>query len=211
MPSSASAFFPGNLFVVSAPSGAGKSSLVRALRQADADISASISHTTRAPRGQEVHGREYFFVSEAEFIRMSEQGEFIEWAHVHGRRYGTSRQNIETQLQAGCDVLLEIDWQGALQVKRQFPQATLMFVLPPGWAELRARLERRGEDAPEVIEMRLQNARKELAQAEKFDFVIINDIFDNALREMQTIVNAQRLRYPARRLARASIFEALGI
>ena len=86
----------------------------------------------RASRGQEVHGREYFFVSEAEFIRMSEQGEFIEWAHVHGRRYGTSRQNIETQLQAGCDVLLEIDWQGALQVKRQFPQATLMFVLPPG-------------------------------------------------------------------------------
>ena len=158
-----------------------------------------------------MHGREYFFVSEAEFIRMSEQGEFIEWAHVHGRRYGTSRQNIETQLQAGCDVLLEIDWQGALQVKRQFPQATLMFVLPPGWDELRARLERRGEDAPEVIEMRLQNAREELAQAEKFDFVIINDIFDNALREMQTIVNAQRLRYPARRLARASIFEALGI
>lgn len=203
--------FPGNLFVVSAPSGAGKSSLVRALREADGRIVPSVSHTTRAPRGQETHGREYFFVDDAEFSALVEQDAFVEWAHVHGKRYGTSRQNVESLLQAGQDVLLEIDWQGALQIKRRFAQAVLTFVLPPSWGELRARLQRRGEDAPEVIEMRLENARAELAQAKNFDFVIINAVFPSALKDLQSIVHAQRMRYRCQQYIHADVFRALNM
>ncbi len=169
---------PGNLFVVAAPSGSGKSSLVKALMEVDAGVQPSISHTTRAPRGQDKHGREYYFVDDAEFDAKIAAGDFLEWAHVHGRRYGTSRQAIEARIAAGGDVVLEIDWQGALQIQRQFPNAILVFVLPPSWEELRARLQRRGEDTPEVIELRLANAREELAQVKHFDYVIINEIFD---------------------------------
>jgi guanylate kinase len=170
--------YPGNLFVVAAPSGAGKSSLVKALMELDARVMPSISHTTRAPRGQEVHGREYYFVSNDTFDQMVQQDAFVEWAPVHGNRYGTSKAAIEQRMSQGVDVLLEIDYQGALQVKRLFPSAVLIFVLPPSWTELRSRLERRAEDSAEVIEVRLQNAAEEMAQAKNFDFVIINELFE---------------------------------
>ncbi|HNE60404.1 MAG TPA: guanylate kinase [Ottowia sp.] len=202
---------PGNLFVVAAPSGSGKSSLVKALMEVDAGVQPSISHTTRAPRGQDKHGREYYFVDDAEFDAKIAAGDFLEWAHVHGRRYGTSRQAIEARIAAGGDVVLEIDWQGALQIQRQFPDAILVFVLPPSWEELRARLQRRGEDTPEVIELRLANAREELAQVKHFDYVIINEVFERALFDLKTIVHAQRLRYTAQKTARAETFQALGI
>ncbi|HOB67093.1 guanylate kinase [Ottowia sp.] len=202
---------PGNLFVVAAPSGSGKSSLVKALMELDAGVAPSISHTTRAPRGQEKDGREYFFIEPAQFDAMVAAGDFLEWALVHGNRYGTSRRAIEQRIDAGGDVVLEIDWQGALQIKRLFPEAVLVFVLPPSWEELRARLTRRGEDAPDVIELRLANAREELAQAGHFDYVIINEIFERALFDLKAIVHAQRLRYTAQKTARAETFRALGI
>lgn len=203
--------YPGNLFVVAAPSGSGKSSLVNALMEVDAGVAPSVSHTTRTPRGQEMDGREYHFISDQAFDAMVAAGDFLEWAHVHGNRYGTSRQSIEQRIGAGGDVVLEIDWQGALQIKRLFDNAVLVFVMPPSWEELRARLTRRGEDAPDVIELRLANAREELAQAENFDYVIINEIFERALFDLKAIVHAQRLKYIAQKRARADTFHALGI
>ena len=203
--------YPGNLFVVAAPSGAGKSSLVKALRELDAQVQPSVSHTTRPPRGQEKHGREYFFVSAEEFDRMVLANGFVEWAHVHGHRYGTSKKMIEDRIAQGADVILEIDFQGALQIKRIFTNAVLVFILPPSWEELRSRLERRGEDTPEVIELRLANAAEELAQAPNFDFVIINELFERALFDLKAIVHSQRLKYAALRRARPAIFAALGL
>ncbi len=203
--------YPGNLFVVAAPSGAGKSSLVKALMEVDAHVQPSVSHTTRAPRGQEKHGREYFFASETEFESMVQAGAFLEWAQVHGRRYGTSRKMIEDRIGQGADVVLEIDFQGALQVKRIFSNAVLIFILPPSWDELRARLERRGEDSSENIELRLRNAALEMRQVHQFDFVIINEVFDRALFDLKAIVHAQRLKFSAQRRARAETFQALQI
>ena len=203
--------YPGNLFVVAAPSGAGKSSLVKALMELDSQVQPSVSHTTRAPRGQEKHGREYFFVSAQEFDAMVLSDAFVEWAHVHGQRYGTSKKMIEDRMAQGSDVVLEIDYQGALQIKRMYSNAVLIFILPPSWEELRSRLERRGEDSPDIIELRLKNAAEELAQAKEFDFVIINEVFERALFDLKAIVHAQRLRYIAQRRARASTFEALHI
>lgn len=203
--------YPGNLFVVAAPSGAGKSSLVKALMELDSQVQPSVSHTTRAPRGQEKHGREYFFVSPQEFDTMVLSDAFVEWAHVHGQRYGTSKKMIEDRMAQGADVVLEIDYQGALQIKRMYANAVLIFILPPSWEELRSRLERRGEDAPDIIELRLKNAAEELAQAREFDFVIINEVFERALFDLKAIVHAQRLRYIAQRRARAHTFEALHI
>ena len=203
--------YPGNLFVVAAPSGAGKSSLVKALLELDSHVQPSVSHTTRPPRGQEKHGREYFFASSAEFDTMVLADAFVEWAHVHGHRYGTSKKAIEDRIARGADVILEIDWQGALQIKRIYPNATLVFILPPSWEELRSRLERRGEDTPEVIETRLENAANELAQAREFDFVIINELFERALFDLKAIVHAQRLKYLSQRRLRADTFGALGI
>jgi len=203
--------YPGNLFVVAAPSGAGKSSLVKALLELDARVQPSVSHTTRQPRGQEKHGREYFFVPQQEFDSMVLADAFVEWAHVHGHRYGTSKKAIEERIAAGSDVILEIDFQGALQIKRIFTNAVLIFILPPSWEELRSRLERRGEDAPEVIDLRLANAAKEMAQAREFDFVIINELFERALFDLKAIVHAQRLKFSAQRRARAETFQALNI
>ena len=202
---------PGNLFVVAAPSGAGKSSLVKALRSFDARVYPSVSHTTRAPRGQEKHGREYFFASEQEFDAMVANNAFIEWANVHGKRYGTSKKGIQDRLASGEDVLLEIDYQGALQVRESFPQAVLIFILPPSWEELRSRLENRGEDAPEVIELRMKNAEEEMAQVAKFDFVIINELFESALFDLKAIIHAQRLKYASQRRLRADVFESLNL
>ncbi|WP_048439826.1 guanylate kinase [Caenimonas sp. SL110] len=203
--------YPGNLFVVAAPSGAGKSSLVKALLELDAQVQPSVSHTTRAPRGQEKHGREYFFVSTPEFDSMVLADGFVEWAFVHGHRYGTSKRAIEERIATGADVILEIDFQGALAIKRIFANAVLIFILPPSWEELRSRLERRGEDAPDVIDIRLKNAAEEMEQAHEFDFVIINELFERALFDMKAIVHAQRLKFSAQRRARAATFKALNI
>lgn len=197
--------------MVAAPSGAGKSSLVKALMEIDARIQPAVSHTTRSPRGQEKHGREYFFISPPEFDVMVQRDLFLEWAHVHGQRYGTSRQSIEERMAQGADVILEIDFQGALNIKQIFANAVLIFVLPPSWDELRARLERRGEDAPEIIALRLKNAAIEMAQAAEFDFVIINELFERAVFDLKTIVHAQRLKFLAQRIFRAETFKALHI
>lgn len=203
--------YPGNLFVVAAPSGAGKSSLVKALMELDSRVQLSISHTTRAPRGQEKDGREYYFVTADQFESMVLSDAFVEWAHVHGERYGTSRQAIEERIAQGGDVVLEIDYQGAIQIKKIFSNAVAVFILPPSWDELRSRLTRRAEDAPDVIERRLTNAATEVAQASRFDFVIINELFDRALFDLKAIVHAQRLKFAAQRRARADTFKTLGI
>ncbi len=203
--------YPGNLYVVCAASGTGKSSLVKAWRQADAQLALSVSHTTRAPRGQERDGREYHFVSAAVFDQLLAEGAFVEWAHVHGQRYGTSRQALADALRSGTDLVLEIDYQGALQIKQQFPHAALIFILPPSWDELRERLQRRAEDSAEVIELRLRNAVAEVAQVDRFDFVIINDSFERALLDLQSIAQAQRLRVATQRRQRATLFAALQI
>ncbi|CAN7262875.1 guanylate kinase [Variovorax sp. LjRoot290] len=203
--------YPGNIFVVAAPSGAGKSSLVKALMELDSAVQPSVSHTTRPPRGQEKHGREYFFASHSEFDAMVASDAFVEWAHVHGQRYGTSKKAIEERIAQGADVILEIDFQGALQIRKTFANAVTIFILPPSWEELRSRLERRGEDSAAVIELRLQNAAEEMARANEFDFVIINELFERALFDLKAIVHAQRLRYSAQRRARADTFAALNI
>ncbi len=203
--------YPGNLFVVAAPSGAGKSSLVKALLELDSRVQLSISHTTRAPRGQEKNGREYHFVSAQEFDRMIEADAFVEWAQVHSQRYGTSKVAIEDKMATGTDVVLEIDFQGAIQIKNTFSNAVCIFILPPSWEELRSRLERRGEDSPDIIDMRMKNAAIEVAQVGKFDFVIINELFDTALFDLKAIVHSQRLKVAAQRRARAETFQALNI
>lgn len=202
---------PGNLFVVAAPSGAGKSSLVKALLELDAHLAVSVSHTTRAPRGQEQDGREYHFVDEASFRAMVARNEFFEWAQVHGALYGTSRKAIEARLQAGEDVVLEIDWQGALQIKALFPHAVLIFILPPSWDELRQRLTRRGEDGVDAIDQRMANAREEVAQAVHFDYVIINALFETALFDLKTVVHSQRLKYASQKRNKSQVFAALNL
>ena len=203
----------GRLFVVAAPSGAGKSSLVNALLARESGLAVSVSHTTRAPRGQERDGREYWFVTTERFEAMVAAGDFLEHARVHGNCYGTSRASVQALLEAGRDVVLEIDWQGALQIKALFPSAVLVFILPPSWDELERRLHGRGEDRPEVIAERLANAHHEVAQAANFDFAIINGGFESALAELCDIVHAQPapLRYEAQRQAHPQVFKALGL
>jgi guanylate kinase len=203
--------YPGNLFVVAAPSGAGKSSLVKALLELDSHLVVSVSHTTRRPRGQEQAGREYVFVDETQFRAMVARGEFFEWAEVHGHRYGTSKAAIESRVAGGEDVVLEIDWQGALQIKALFPNAVLIFILPPSFDELQQRLQRRGEDGHEAIERRMANARAEVAQARHFDFVIINSLFETALFDLKAIVHAQRLKYAAQARSKPAVFAALDL
>ena len=203
--------YPGNLFVVAAPSGAGKSSLVKSLLELDSHLVVSISHTTRKPRGQEQDGREYHFVDDATFRRMVDAGEFFEWAEVHCNLYGTSKAGVQAMVASGQDVVLEIDWQGALQIKRLFPNAVLIFILPPTFEELAQRLNRRGEDQPEVIEQRLANARHEVAQARHFDFVIINGLFETAVFDLKTVVHSQRLKYAAQLRSKPAVFKALDL
>ncbi|MFN7692446.1 MAG: guanylate kinase [Burkholderiales bacterium] len=202
---------PGNLFVVAAPSGTGKSSLVNALLQIESKLAVSISHTSRAPRGQEQDGREYHFVSESKFRDMVAAQAFLEWAEVHGNLYGTSKLAIQERLSHGEDVVLEIDYQGAMQVKQLFPSAVLIFILPPSWDELQQRLMRRGDTEPAVIERRMQAARNEVAQARHFDFVVVNALFETALFDLKSIVHAQRLKYAAQLRHRSSVFRALDL
>ena len=203
--------YPGNLFVVAAPSGAGKSSLVKALLELDSRLAVSVSHTTRAPRGQEQDGREYWFIGLDAFRRMADAGDFFEWAEVHGNLYGTSRGAIEARMASGEDVVLEIDWQGALQIKKLFPNAILIFILPPSWQELRQRLQRRGEDPPDVIDQRMHNARHEVAQARHFDFIVVNALFETALFDLKAVVHAQRLKYSAQLRSKSTVFAALDL
>lgn len=184
----------GDLFIVTAPSGAGKTSLVRSLLAVDPHVKLSISYTTRTPRPGEVDGVDYRFVTESEFMRMLEAAEFLESAEVHGARYGTSQRYVQDVLQEGEDLLLEIDWQGAEQVRRLFPYAVSVFILPPSVEALKERLHKRGQDAPEVIARRVANAREEIGHVSEFDYVIINDRFDEALQDLQAVIRARRLK-----------------
>jgi len=184
----------GTLFVVAAPSGAGKSTLVNALLEREPGISLSVSHTTRPPRPGETYGRHYYFVERAEFERQIAEGIFLEHAEVHGNLYGTSRTTVQELLAQGRDVLLEIDWQGAQQIRASKPDCVGVFILPPSRAELERRLRGRGSDSAEVIERRLRNSRGEIAHAHEFDYILVNDAFDEALDDLQAIVRAVRLR-----------------
>lgn len=184
----------GTLFIVAAPSGAGKSSIVNACLKRFPDIALSISFTSRAPRPNERHAEHYHFISEAEFRGMIDAGDFFEWANVHGDLKGTARQSVEPQLAAGRDVLVEIDWQGAQQVRKHVPDAVGIFILPPSRQALEDRMRKRGQDSEETIARRLANAREEMSHYGEFDYVIVNEVFDTAVGEMCAIVTASRLR-----------------
>lgn len=184
----------GTLFVVAAPSGAGKSTLVNALLEQEPAISLSVSHTTRPPRVGEKYGRHYYFVERAAFEREVAEGIFLEHAVVHGNLYGTSRITVQALLEQGSDVLLEIDWQGAEQIRLSKPDCVSVFILPPSRVELERRLRGRGSDSAEVIERRLHNSREEIAHADTFDYILVNDAFEQALADLQAIVRAVRLR-----------------
>jgi len=203
--------FSGSLFVVAAPSGAGKSTLVNALLAQEPAIKLSISTTTRSPRPGEQDGREYHFTTAEDFVKRAGEGEFLEWAEVHGNYYGTSRLLVEQQMKLGTDILLEIDWQGARQVKSLFPQASSIFILPPSIAALEERLHKRGTDEPHIITRRLLAAGGEIAHAPEFDYVIINENFDVALDEMRSVVRATRCRFAQQMARNASLFAQLGI
>ncbi|MBI2307155.1 MAG: guanylate kinase [Rhodocyclales bacterium] len=199
----------GHLYIVTAPSGAGKTTLVRMLLANDPGIRLSISYTTRAPRPGEEGGREYNFTDLATFQGMVGRGEFLEWAEVHGNCYGTSRLWIEAEMAAGRDVLLEIDWQGAQQVRRHFPAAIGVFVLPPSLAVLEQRLHGRGTDSAEVIARRLAAAQDEMRHVTEFDYVIINDELQQALADLLAVVRASRLRQESQRVRHPRLFEDL--
>ena len=184
----------GNLFIVTAPSGAGKTSLVKALLEHDKQIKLSVSYTTRPPRPGETDGKDYHFVTEQKFLEMLERGDFLESALVYGNRYGTSQPWIESAMRAGTDILLEIDWQGAEQVRKIFPRAIGIFILPPSLEALLERLKGRGQDSGEVIARRLAAAREDIRHVEQFDYVIINDVFESALQDLIAVVRAQRLK-----------------
>lgn len=201
----------GSLFMVVAPSGAGKSTLVNALLAQEPAIKLSISYTTRAPRPKEEHGREYYFTTVEDFLKRKAEGEFLESAEVHGNYYGTSRLLIADQINAGTDVLLEIDWQGAQQVKKRFPQAVGIFILPPSIAALEERLKKRGQDEPQIITRRILAAGGEIAHAPEFEYVIINQEFASALTELNSIVKATRCRFSQQAARNASLFAQLGI
>ncbi len=197
----------GVLYIVSAPSGAGKTSLVKALLKSDPAIRLSVSYTTRAPRPGESDGRDYHFVDRERFQHMLADGEFLEHAEVYGNFYGTSRGSIAHDLNRGHDILLEIDWQGAAQVKRHFPESASIFILPPYFNALRTRLMGRGKDSEEVIERRLAAAAEDVAQAGAFDYIIVNDDFDHALADLVAITRSIRLEGPRQLKQHAALFE----
>jgi len=203
--------YPGNLFMVVAPSGAGKSTLVNALLAQDSAIRLSVSYTTRDPRPKETNGEQYHFVSVDEFMERHDKGEFLESAEVHGNYYATSRLWIEDQMKMGHDVLLEIDWQGAQQVKKQFRNAVEIFILPPSLDALEDRLKKRGQDSQNVIVRRLLAAGSEMAHASEAEYVVINENFDRALADLQCLVAATRLRFTSQYARHTQLFVELGI
>ena len=184
----------GSLFIISAPSGAGKTSLVKALVEKDGNLHASVSHTTRSPRPGEKEGSNYYFVKKSFFDKMVSQGEFLESAQVFDHFYGTSKLWVQSQLEAGTDVVLEIDWQGAKQIKECMPLACAIFILPPSKNALQERLMSRGQDNPEVIKRRMDQAVNEMSHFESSDYLVLNRNFEEALNELRVIVKAQRLR-----------------
>jgi len=200
----------GNLFIVTAPSGAGKTTLVRMLLERDRQVRLSVSYTTRAPRPGEADGRDYHFVDAPTFLAMRERGEFIESAEVHGNHYGTSRVWMEGRMRTGSDVLLEIDWQGARQVRGAFPAAIGIFVLPPSVAELERRLRGRGQDPEAVIRRRLESAAEEMRHAVEFEYVIINKELAAAIDDLSAVVRASRLGLAAQRARHPECFAFTG-
>ncbi len=201
--------FSGTLFIVSAPSGAGKSSLVRAVLEQVADLEVSISHTTRPPRPGEQDGVDYYFVSREAFERMVEQGAFLEYATVFDNRYGSKRSLVEEKLRDGIDVIMDMDWQGARQVREAMPGVVSIYVLPPSLEALRQRLEGRGQDSEEVIERRMRKARDEIAHFDEYDYLVINDDFDTAVGDLERIIRASRLRLAPQRVRHAAVIEQL--
>jgi guanylate kinase len=187
---------PANLYIVAAPSGGGKTSLVNALLRLDDQLHLSISHTTREPRNGEIDGQHYYFVTESEFSRLVAENAFLEHAQVYDHRYGTGRAQVQRQLAQGFDVVLDIDWQGAAQIRQTFPDCRSIFILPPSLQELRRRLALRGQDSEEIIERRMQKARSELSHAGEFDFMIVNDVFDAALQDLHGVIRTGRHRRP---------------
>ena len=186
----------GSLFIIAAPSGGGKTSLVNALLKGDARLVLSVSHTTRAARPGEVDGQHYHFVSEAEYEQMVSNGDFMEYARVFDYYYGTNRNSVALQLEQGLDVILEIDWQGARQVRKVFPDCCPIFIIPPSLEDLRKRLTGRGQDSAEVIQRRMRDAQAELSHWAEFDYLVINDKFDTALEELRAIIGDYRDRKP---------------
>ena len=199
----------GNLFIVTAASGAGKTSLVKELLAKDNLVKLSVSHTTRQARPGEQNGVHYHFVKEAEFLQILSAGGFLESADVHGAKYGTSQSTVDTALQAGFDVILEIDWQGALQVRDIYPQAISIFILPPSVETLAERLNNRGQDNADVIAKRLAAAREEMSHVVEFDYVTINDNFDSALQDLLAIIRASRLKSQTQLQRHAALIQQL--
>ena len=199
----------GTLYIVAAPSGAGKSSIVNAVLARDAEIALSISFTSRGARPGERHAQHYHFISAEEFEAMIRAGDFFEYARVHGDWKGTARQSVEPQLAAGKDVLLEIDWQGARQVRSKIPDAVSVFILPPSRAALEERMRKRGQDSEDTIARRLAAAHEEMSHYHEFDYVIVNEIFDTAVAEMCSIFTASRLRRDAQAQRHAGMIEGL--
>lgn len=199
----------GTLYIFAAPSGAGKTSLVKALVDTSDNIEVSVSHTTRAPRPGEVDGVNYHFTDTDVFQAMAAKGDFLEHAQVFDNFYGTARANIEQRLAAGVDVILEIDWQGARQVREQFPDCIGVFILPPSRQALEERLRRRGQDGNEVIARRMRDAESEMSHYGEFDYLVINDDFDTALEELAAIVTARRLRTAVQASRHEQILKAL--
>ena len=199
----------GNLFIITAASGAGKTSLVEALLAQDAQIKRSVSHTTRPARLGEVDGVHYHFVKEAQFLEILSAGGFLESADVHGAKYGTAQSAVDTSLQSGFDVILEIDWQGAAQVRNIYPQSISIFILPPSVAALEQRLNNRGQDSSEVIAKRLAVAHEEMRHVVEFDYVTINDSFDVALQDLMAIICASRLKAPLQLQRFATLIQKL--
>ena len=196
----------GSLYIVAAPSGAGKTTLVRMLLADMPDVHLSVSHTTRGPRSGEVNGQAYHFVDVPTFQGLIAEGGFVEWAEVHGNYYGTSKLAIARELSEGRDVLLEIDWQGAQQVRAQFPEAVGIFILPPSLLELEKRLTGRGTDSADVIARRLAAAQDEMRHVDEFDYVIINNQLQEALEDLRAVVRASRLRYRVQQARHHGLF-----
>jgi guanylate kinase len=199
----------GNLFIISAASGAGKTSLIKALLEKDAHLKLSISHTTRKPRPREVDGVDYHFVDKAVFLQILGEAQFLESAEVHAAHYGTSQSSVDGPLKAGFDVILEIDWQGAAQVRRLYPQAISIFVLPPSIESLAQRLNNRAQDSSEIIARRIAAARTEMAHVSEFDYVTINDDFNDALQDISAIIRTQRLAISVQLQRHASLIQTL--